>query len=222
MYFIYADASAMRPKDPYLRRAACAFWAGTFTSDSAAWSLPGPVQTVYRAELFAVPVAFEVFRRDVEIVSDCKGSWTKRSLSGLEARSAPLPGTPTSGPGIGTPCPQAVFAECTCAASHPTRGRDRTAFPLVTGPGTTMRTGWPVARPSALGPRPAEGSSMTGGPNSWRQSWASSSRSSRHPRRPIRPKHRTKPRAAPGRLVAGAGPRRAPGSATSLPWSVGN
>ena len=48
-YLIYTDASAMRPKDPYLRRAACAFWAGDSKSDSAAWSLPGPVQTVYRA-----------------------------------------------------------------------------------------------------------------------------------------------------------------------------
>ena len=42
-------------------------------SDSAAWTLPGPVQTVYRAEFYAVLVAFEVFRGDLEIVSDCKG-----------------------------------------------------------------------------------------------------------------------------------------------------
>ena len=55
-YFVYTDASAMRPKDPYLRRAACAFWAGNSKSDSAAWSFPGPVQTVYRAELFAILV----------------------------------------------------------------------------------------------------------------------------------------------------------------------
>ena len=76
-YLIYADASAMRPKDPYLRRAACAFWAGDRRSDSAAWSLPGPIQTVYRAELFAVLVAREPFQGDLEIVSDCKGVLTE-------------------------------------------------------------------------------------------------------------------------------------------------
>ena len=71
-YLIYTDASAMRPKDPYLRRAACAFWAGDRPSDSAAWSLPRPVQTVYRAKLFAVLVAFDNPQGDLEIVSDCK------------------------------------------------------------------------------------------------------------------------------------------------------
>ena len=71
-YTIFTDASAVRPKDPYLRRAACAFWAGDHKADSAAWSLPGPVQTVYRAELFAILVALEVFQGDLEIVSDCK------------------------------------------------------------------------------------------------------------------------------------------------------
>ena len=70
---MYTDASAMRPKDPYLRRAACAFWAGDSKSDSAAWSLPGPVQTVYRAELFAILAALEVFRGEVDVVSNCKG-----------------------------------------------------------------------------------------------------------------------------------------------------
>ena len=73
-YLVYTDASAMRPKDPYLRRAACAFWAGDSKSGSAAWSIPGPVQTVYRAELFAILAALEVFRGEVEIVSDCKGA----------------------------------------------------------------------------------------------------------------------------------------------------
>ena len=63
----------MRPKDPYLRRAACAFWAGDHESDSAAWTKPGPVQTVCRAALFAVIVAFGVFRGDLEIASDCNG-----------------------------------------------------------------------------------------------------------------------------------------------------
>ena len=72
-YLIYIDASAMRPRDPYLRRAACAFWAGDHVSDSAASALPGPAQTVYRAELYAILVAHEVFRGDLEIVSDCKG-----------------------------------------------------------------------------------------------------------------------------------------------------
>ena len=56
-----------------LGRAACAFWAGDSKSDAAAWSLPGLVQTVYRSELFAILVALEVFRGDVEIVSDWKG-----------------------------------------------------------------------------------------------------------------------------------------------------
>ena len=72
-YLVYTDASAVRPEDPYLRRAACAFWAGDSTSDAAAWSLPGLVQTVYCAELFAILVALEVFRGDAEIVSDCRG-----------------------------------------------------------------------------------------------------------------------------------------------------
>ena len=66
-YLVYTDASAIRPKDPYLRRAACAFWVGDSKSDSAAWSLPGPVQTVYRAE-----VALEIFRGEVDVASDCK------------------------------------------------------------------------------------------------------------------------------------------------------
>ena len=72
-YLVYTDAPAMRPKDPYLRKAACAFWAGNSKSGSAAWSLPGPVQTIYRAELFAILVALENFRSEIEIVSDCKG-----------------------------------------------------------------------------------------------------------------------------------------------------
>ena len=53
-YLIYTDASAVHPSGPYLKRAACAFWAGDRESDSAAWTLPGPVQTVYQAELYAV------------------------------------------------------------------------------------------------------------------------------------------------------------------------
>ena len=48
-------------------------WAGNRPSDSAAWSLPGLVQTEYRAELFAVLVALEIFLGDSEIVSDCNG-----------------------------------------------------------------------------------------------------------------------------------------------------
>ena len=72
-YIIFTDTSAMRPKDPYLRRAACAFWAGSLPSDSAAWSLPKPVQAVCRAELFAVPVALGNFQNYLEIISDCKG-----------------------------------------------------------------------------------------------------------------------------------------------------
>ena len=72
-FCIYTDASAARPKDPCLRRAACAFWVGDGQGESAAWSLPGPVQTVYRAELFALLVAVEIFRGDLVVVSDCKG-----------------------------------------------------------------------------------------------------------------------------------------------------
>ena len=71
-YLTFTDASAMRLKDPYLRKAACAFWASDRTSDSAAWSLRGPVQTVYHAELFAILVALEIFRGNLEIVSDRK------------------------------------------------------------------------------------------------------------------------------------------------------
>ena len=39
-YLIYTDASAMRPREPYLRRA------GDHESDSAAWALPGPADCV--------------------------------------------------------------------------------------------------------------------------------------------------------------------------------
>ena len=38
-----------------------------------AWSLPGPVQTVYRAELIALLVAVEIFRGDLTVISDCEG-----------------------------------------------------------------------------------------------------------------------------------------------------
>ena len=69
----YTDASIAHPKDIYLRRATCAFWAGDRASDSVAWSLPEPVQTVYRAELFAVFVALEIFPCNLELVSDYNG-----------------------------------------------------------------------------------------------------------------------------------------------------
>ena len=46
---------------------------GDAQGQSAAWSLPGPVQTAYRAELFALLVAIEIFRGDLTVVSDCKG-----------------------------------------------------------------------------------------------------------------------------------------------------
>ena len=72
-YLTYTDASAMRPKDPHLRTAACAFWAGDHPADPAAWTLPGPKQTVYRAELmFAILVALRIFRGYLEIASVCK------------------------------------------------------------------------------------------------------------------------------------------------------
>ena len=87
-YLVYTDASAMRPKDPYLRRAACAFWARDSKSDSAAWSLTGPVQTAYHAELFAILVALKLFRGEIEIVSNCRGAWTRLSVSELAAGSA--------------------------------------------------------------------------------------------------------------------------------------
>ena len=51
---VYTDASAIRPKDPCLRRAACAVWVGEGSVHNAAWPLPGPVQTVYPAELYAL------------------------------------------------------------------------------------------------------------------------------------------------------------------------
>ena len=88
MYVVYTDASAMRPKDPDLRRAACDFWAGDSKSDSAAWSLPWPVQTVYRAGLFAILVAPEVFRGEVwRLFRTARGSWTRLGVSGLGAGS---------------------------------------------------------------------------------------------------------------------------------------
>ena len=43
---IYTDASAIRPKDQPLRRAACAVRLGEDSVHNAAWPLPGPVQTV--------------------------------------------------------------------------------------------------------------------------------------------------------------------------------
>ena len=49
---IYTDASAIRPKDQPLRRAACAVWLGEDSEHNAAWPLLGPVQIVYRAELY--------------------------------------------------------------------------------------------------------------------------------------------------------------------------
>ena len=71
-YLVFTDAPAMRPKDPYLRKAACAFWASDRPSDSAAWFPPEPVQTAYHAELFAILVALEISRGDLDTVSDCK------------------------------------------------------------------------------------------------------------------------------------------------------
>ena len=61
------------PQGP-LPEEGCLRWAGDSKSDAAAWSLPGPVQTVYRAVIFAILVALEVFRSEAEVVSDCKGA----------------------------------------------------------------------------------------------------------------------------------------------------
>ena len=142
----------MRPKDPYLRKAACALWAGECPSDSAAWSLPGPVQTVYRAEQFSLSSWHLRFSGGIwKSFPIAKGWSMRRSVSGLAARPALLPGTPTSGPGIETSWARWVFAGCASGGSHPTGRRGRTAFPLATEPGTTTRTGWPAPRQSALG-----------------------------------------------------------------------
>ena len=171
---------------------------------------------------FAILVALGVFRGNLEIVSDCKKGWSmRRSVSGLVAKPALLPGTPTFGPGVEMPWARGVFAGCSCDGSHPTRRRGRTAFPLATEPGTTTRTGCPTPRQSALGPRRAKGSSMTGGLGSCVRSRASSSiftasQATDPPRR------RTSPRTGRAWAEAGTGPRFAPGSATSLPWSAGN
>ena len=61
------------PQGPLPEEGCLRLLGGGLKSDTAAWSLPGPVQTVYRAELFAILVALEIFRGDVEVVSDCKG-----------------------------------------------------------------------------------------------------------------------------------------------------
>ena len=99
-YLIYTDASAMRPKDPYLRRAACALWAGDHESESEAWALPGPVQTVYRAELYAILVALRKCSGGTWRSSPtAKVSWTKLSASETVAESTLSPGTPTCGQG---------------------------------------------------------------------------------------------------------------------------
>jgi hypothetical protein len=70
---IYTDASAIRPKETFLRRAACSLWVGHASPLNAAWALPGPVQTVYRAELYAVVVAAERVAGGCVVVTDCLG-----------------------------------------------------------------------------------------------------------------------------------------------------
>ena len=109
----------MRPKDPYLRTAACAFWAGDSKSDMAAWSLPGPVQTVYRAELFAILVALEVFRGDVEVVSDCKGVVDEAE----RIRAGGTASTQTYGFDARTPCLRRDSAGSLSVGSRPMRRR---------------------------------------------------------------------------------------------------
>ena len=167
-YLVYTDASAMRPKDPYLRKAACAFWAGDSKSDTAAWSLPGPVQTVYRAELFAILVALEVFRGDVEVVSNCKGVVDEAERIRAGGTVSPTSGhadlwfrykNALSAEGLGRVLVRWVPSM---------RRKTRTANPQRIGTGTTRRTGWPTPWPSASGPRANKGNSMTGGSDRWR------------------------------------------------------
>ena len=166
-YFVYTDASAMRPKDAYLRRAACAFWAGDRESDSAAWTLPGPVQTVSRAELFAVLVAFEVFRRDLEIVSDCKGVVDEAERIRAGSKVSPTSKHTDLWARYRDALKAQGIRQVLVPWVPPMKKRGRTASPLATGRGTTTLIGWPTPTPSSLGRRPAKKSTTTVGPSSW-------------------------------------------------------
>ena len=94
---VYTDASAMRPKDFPLRKAACVVWVGEGSKLNTAWPLPGLVQTAYRAELYAVVVFVERYRGTYTIVSDCRGvmQGAQKLLEGGFLH--PRPGTLTSG-----------------------------------------------------------------------------------------------------------------------------
>ena len=70
---VYTDASATRPKEPLLRRVACAVWVGPGHGEGWAWPLPGRVQTVYRGELYSLVRAVETLPGRIVVVTDCLG-----------------------------------------------------------------------------------------------------------------------------------------------------
>ena len=210
----------MRPRDPYLRRAACAFWAGNHEADSAAWALPGPVQTVYRAELYAILVALEVFRGDVEIVSDCKGVVDEaeriRGGGGVDPTSRHADLWVRYSEALGAQGIRSVLLRW--VPSHEEEGSDRISPGI--GQGTTEPMRWPMPMLSASGRRRPRRRGTTAEPSRWRPSRTSTSGSLRLLRRPT---HRAPKDVAPRPAMRALRALRTPpaGSAICPPSSPG-
>ena len=221
-YLVYTDASAMRPKDPYLRRAACALWAGDSKSDSAAWSLPRPVQTVYRAELFAILVALEVFRGEVEIVSDCKGVVDEAERIRAGGRVSPTSRRADLWVGYRKALSAEGFSRVFArwVLSHEKKGSDRISPEDKNGNDQADRLA--NARAKRIGPTASQGklydrrTRQMAAIQSIQLKILTASQASDPP------KAQDRPSVAQVRPMDVAGPRPASGNATTSPWSAGS
>ena len=74
IHTVWTDGSGRYPTDARLRACTWAVHAGAGHPDKwLAGILPGPVQTIFRAELYAVIRALKATRGPLEVVSDCAG-----------------------------------------------------------------------------------------------------------------------------------------------------
>ena len=110
-YLIFTDASAMRPKDPYLRRAACLSGLATARRTRPPGPCQGPSKPRTVLSFSPSPWPSEFSKVIWKLSRTAKGWSMRRSVSGVVAKSTLPPGTRASGPDRGTPCLQEAFAE---------------------------------------------------------------------------------------------------------------
>ena len=74
IHTVWTDGSGRCPTDPRLRACTWAVYAGSGHPEKwLAGVLPGRVQTIFRAELYAVLRALRATKGPLEVVSDCAG-----------------------------------------------------------------------------------------------------------------------------------------------------